>query len=96
MQQLRSRVKGKENIDMTRGNIFLILLQFTLPLLVGNLFQQLYNMVDAWVVGNYVSAAAYSAVALYAAPDENAGRCHGRCKRLSYDLLRRYAWVDYL
>lgn len=52
----------KENIDMTSGNIFLILLQFTFPLFVGNLFQQLYNMVDAWVVGNYVSAAAYSAV----------------------------------
>ena len=62
MQQLRSRGKGKENIDMTSGNVFLILLQFTLPLLVGNLFQQLYNMGHAWVVGNYVSAAAYSAV----------------------------------
>ena len=31
-------------------------------LLAGNLFQQLYNMVDTWVVGNFVSNEAFSAV----------------------------------
>ena len=35
---------------------------FALPLLAGNLFQQLYNTVDTWVVGNYVSNEAFSAV----------------------------------
>ena len=33
-----------------------------LPLLAGNVFQQLYNMVDTWVVGNFVSNEAFSAV----------------------------------
>lgn len=47
---------------MTEGNAFTHLLAFALPLLVGNLFQQMYNMVDAWVVGNYVNDAAFSAV----------------------------------
>lgn len=32
------------------------------PLLIGNIFQQLYNTVDTWVVGNYVSNEAFSAV----------------------------------
>ena len=47
---------------MTKGSIFRHILIFALPLLVGNLFQQLYNMVDTWVVGNFVSNEAFSAV----------------------------------
>lgn len=47
---------------MTQGSIFRHLLTFALPLLVGNIFQQLYNMVDTWVVGNYVGSEAFSAV----------------------------------
>ena len=47
---------------MTQGSVFKHLLLFALPLLAGNLFQQLYNMVDTWVVGNYVSNEAFSAV----------------------------------
>ncbi len=52
----------KRDVDMTEGNIFRHLVTFALPLLVGNLFQQLYNMVDTWVVGRYVSNEAYAAV----------------------------------
>lgn len=47
---------------MTQGNIFRHLITFAIPLLLGNLFQQLYNMVDTWVVGNFVSNEAYAAV----------------------------------
>ena len=47
---------------MTCGSISRHLLNFALPLLLGNVFQQLYNMVDTWVVGNYVSNEAFSAV----------------------------------
>jgi len=47
---------------MTEGNIFRHIISFALPLLLGNLFQQFYNMVDAWVVGNYVSNEAFAAV----------------------------------
>ena len=48
--------------DMTKGSIAAHLVWFSLPLLAGNIFQQLYNTVDAWVVGNYVSNEAFSAV----------------------------------
>ncbi|MCD8143740.1 MAG: polysaccharide biosynthesis C-terminal domain-containing protein [Oscillospiraceae bacterium] len=50
------------DVDMTQGSIVRHLALFALPLLAGNLFQQLYNMVDTWVVGNFVSNEAFSAV----------------------------------
>ena len=53
--------RGKD-VDMTQGNITKHLITFALPLLAGNIFQQMYNMVDTWVVGRYVSNEAYAAV----------------------------------
>ena len=53
--------RGKD-VDMTQGNITKHLISFAFPLLLGNVFQQLYNTVDTWVVGNYVSNEAFSAV----------------------------------
>ncbi len=50
------------DVDMTEGSIVRHILTFAFPLLIGNISQQLYNMVDTWVVGNYVSNAAFSAV----------------------------------
>ncbi len=52
----------KHDTDMTTGSIWRLLLSFALPLLLGNLFQQLYNTVDSVVVGNYVGQQALAAV----------------------------------
>ena len=40
--------------DMTTGNPVKLILAFSVPLLIGNIFQQFYNMVDAIIVGRYV------------------------------------------
>lgn len=48
--------------NMTEGSPLRHIALFTLPLLAGNFLQQFYNMVDSWVVGNYVSDAALAAV----------------------------------
>lgn len=56
------RPRRNHDVDMTRGSITRHIISFAFPLLLGNLFQQLYNTVDTWVVGNYVSNDAYSAV----------------------------------
>lgn len=53
--------KGR-SVDMTQGSVVGHLVRFAVPLLLGNLFQQLYNTVDLWVVGKFVSNEAYSAV----------------------------------
>ena len=47
------------NVDLTEGSIARGLIAFALPL-----FQQLYNMTDAWVVGNFASNDAFAAVSL--------------------------------
>lgn len=64
LQGIRSRLlaRGKTEVDMTSGGIVALLLNFAAPLLLGNIFQQLYNTVDTWVVGNYVGKNAFSAV----------------------------------
>lgn len=64
LQGIRSRLlaRGKTEVDMTRGGIVALLLNFAAPLLLGNIFQQLYNTVDTWVIGNYVGKNAFSAV----------------------------------
>ncbi len=54
--------RSRRDVDMTEGNILRHIITFAIPLLIGNLFQQFYNMVDTWVVGNFVSDEAYSAV----------------------------------
>lgn len=54
--------KMTKTTDMTVGNPIGHILRFALPLLVGNVFQQLYNMVDSLVVGNFVGANALAAV----------------------------------
>ena len=48
--------------DMTKGSPFKVLIMFTLPLAIGNIFQQLYNMADTIIVGRYVGADALAAV----------------------------------
>ena len=54
--------RKRRDVDMTEGNTLRHLINFAIPLLFGNLFQQLYNMVDTWVVGNYGQGEAFSAV----------------------------------
>jgi len=56
-------MKSKSNItDMTVGSPTKHILFFAIPLLIGNVFQQLYNMVDSIIVGNFVGANALAAV----------------------------------
>ncbi|MGL4362252.1 MAG: MATE family efflux transporter [Cellulosilyticaceae bacterium] len=48
--------------DMTKGNPFKLFMWFSIPLLIGNVFQQLYSMVDTIIVGNYLGEEALAAV----------------------------------
>ena len=52
----------QQNVDLIGGDIRTGLLRFAFPLFLGQLFQQLYNMVDALVVGNYEGQNALAAV----------------------------------
>lgn len=48
--------------DMTSGNPMRIILSFTIPIFIGNVFQQFYNMADAVIVGKFVGTKALAAV----------------------------------
>jgi putative MATE family efflux protein len=48
--------------NLTVGNPALLILSFTVPLLIGNLFQQFYNMADAFIVGRTIGVQALAAV----------------------------------
>ena len=48
--------------DMTKGNPLKIFIFFSIPLLIGNVFQQLYSMVDTIIVGRFVGVDALAAV----------------------------------
>lgn len=48
--------------DMTTGNPLKIIILFSIPVLLGNLFQQFYNMVDTIIVGRYLGEQALAAV----------------------------------
>ena len=48
--------------DLTQGSIPKGLLWFVLPLICGNLFQQLYNLTDTWIVGRFIGEGALGAV----------------------------------
>lgn len=48
--------------DLTKGNAFQNLLIVMVPIFIGNVFQQLYNMVDTWIVGRTVNSQALAGV----------------------------------
>ena len=52
----------KKSTVMTEGVIWKEILFFSIPLILGNLFQQLYNTVDSIIVGNYIGSEALAAV----------------------------------
>ncbi|MEG1409111.1 MAG: MATE family efflux transporter [Terrisporobacter sp.] len=49
-------------LDMTEGNPSKLILKFALPMILGNIFQQVYNLVDTIVVGKFIGADALAAV----------------------------------
>lgn len=53
---------NKKTVDLTQGAIWKQMILFSLPILVGYLFQNLYNSVDSLVVGNFVGKSALAAV----------------------------------
>ena len=54
----------KKAVSLTEGSIARGILGFAIPLFLGQLLQQLYNMADAWVVGNFAENEAFAAVSM--------------------------------
>ena len=54
--------KRSTAVNLTEGPIAKSILMFAMPLLVGQILQQFYNLADAWVIGNFADNNAFAAV----------------------------------
>ena len=81
---------------MTQGNPISLILKFSIPLILGNLFQQLYNMVDTIIVGRALGLNSLTAVA--ATTSLNfliVGFVLGVCSGLAIPVAQRFGAGDY-
>lgn len=60
--------KGIKQLDMTQGRPAGLLISFAIPIFLGNVFQQLYNIMDSVIVGRFVGADALAAVGVCSGP----------------------------
>ena len=58
----KTKERKKAVVDLTNGSIVGGMISFAVPVFLGQLLQQLYNMADAWVVGNFADNDAFAAV----------------------------------
>ena len=85
-----------EKHDMTQGKILLPLVSFTIPLVLGNLFQLTYNAADSVIVGKYVGEQALAAVGT-STPIMNIAilLISGMCMGASVLMSSQYGAKDY-
>ena len=82
--------------NMTQGNLISLILRFSIPLLLGNLFQQTYNMVDAAIVGQTLGADALAAVGSSSSVQFFVlGFVMGMCVGFSVPVSQRFGAQDY-
>lgn len=82
--------------SMTEGSPLKLILQFALPLLVGNIFQQTYNIVDAAIVGRYLGTKALAGVGASSSVQFLVmGFCIGTCCGFGIPIAQRFGAKDY-
>ncbi len=82
--------------DLTKGKPFSLILKFCLPLLVGNIFQQFYNLVDTIVVGKFVGTTALSGVGSVGSLNFLViGTILGFCQGLAIPIAQAFGAEDY-
>lgn len=82
--------------DMTEGKPLKLILMFCIPLVIGNVFQQLYNMVDTIIVGQYVGKEALAAVGATGAINFMViGFAMGICSGFGIPIAQSFGAKDY-
>lgn len=82
--------------DMTEGNPIRLILVFAIPLLLGNLFQQFYNVVDTAIVGQTLGSSALASVGSTSSVQFLIiGFCQGLCQGFAIPIAQRFGAKDY-
>ena len=83
--------------DMTNGNPMKLILGFALPMLLGYLFQQCYNLVDTMIVGRYLGVDALAAVGSTGSINFLViGFCMGVCAGFTIPVSQKFGAGDYV
>lgn len=97
MSQKTGHNRDKKNTvkDMTVGSPFKLMVSFAVPLLLGNLFQQLYNMADAAIVGRTLGSNALAGVGVSSSVQFLViGFCLGVCSGFGICVAQRFGARD--
>ncbi len=82
--------------DMTKGSPFGLIIRFVIPMLLGNLLQQLYNVADASIVGRFLGPQALAAVGATASVQFLIlGFCLGACSGFCVPIAQRFGAGDH-
>lgn len=82
--------------EMTRGAVFPLLFSFTMPLLLGNLLQQTYSLIDAAIVGKFLGINSLAAVgASTSVIFLILGFCNGCCAGFGIPVAQKFGARDY-
>ena len=82
--------------DMTKGNPIKLILLFAIPLFIGNIFQQIYNMADTFIVGRTIGVEALVAVGSTGSiMFLILGFAHGLTSDLAIPLSQKYGAKEY-
>ena len=98
MQLGKRESKAKRyEVDMTVGKPFHHLLNFAIPRLLGNLFQQFYNMVDTILVGKFLGVQALAGVGSTGSINFLVlGFCSGICAGFAIPVAQKFGQKDYV
>ena len=88
---------GKNDVkDLTQGNVFKLILGFSIPLLLGMLFQQFYSMVDTIFVGRYLGVTALAEVGSTGSINFMIiGFCMGVCNGFAIPVAQKFGARNY-
>lgn len=82
--------------DLTRGNVFSSIVGFSVPIFLANIFQQLYNMADSFIVGRFVGKTAFAAVGSTGSINFLIlGFVLGMCTGVTIPVAQRFGAGDY-
>ncbi|MCQ2544258.1 MAG: MATE family efflux transporter [Lachnospiraceae bacterium] len=91
-----ARSKSGE-LNLTEGSPFSLLIAFSIPMILGNLFQQLYNFVDTMIVGHFLGVDALAGVGATGSINFLIlGFCMGMCAGFAIPVAQMYGAKDYV
>ena len=87
----------KKELNLTEGSPLKLIIAFCIPMILGNMFQQLYNFVDTMIVGHFLGVEALAGVGATGSINFLiVGFCLGTCSGFAIPVAQKYGAKDYV